>query len=156
MTGRSPLRLANGRELSALDVQREYLAAARDFAPGKATDERVLGLWERVLGSVEAGRLDGVAREIDWVAKYQLIERYQAAQGLPLSAPQVAGRRAGPRLSRRQSRQGPLLPAAAQRRRRASRPGHRHLRGQNRPASARPLPASGPISLLAGDLRSRA
>jgi proteasome accessory factor A len=52
----------------------------------------VLRLWERVLDSVETGRLDAIARQVDWVAKYQLIERYRAAAGLPLSAPEVARR----------------------------------------------------------------
>ena len=90
ITARRPLRLANGREMSALEIQREYLAKARDFTQRNATDERVLGLWERVLDSVQTGRLDSIARQVDWVAKYQLIERYRAAHGLPLSAPQVA------------------------------------------------------------------
>jgi proteasome accessory factor A len=93
MTGRSPVRLANGRELSALDIQREYLARARDFAGRNGADAasgRVLRMWERVLDSVEAGNLDAIAREIDWVTKYQLIERYRATHGLPLSSPQIA------------------------------------------------------------------
>ena len=31
-----------------------------------------------------------IAREIDWVTKYQLIERYRARHDLPLSSPRVA------------------------------------------------------------------
>ena len=93
VTGRSPVRLADGRELSALDIQREYLARARDFTDRNGADAvtgRVLGMWERVLDSVVTGNLDAIAREIDWVAKYQLIERYRTAHGLPLSSPQIA------------------------------------------------------------------
>jgi proteasome accessory factor A len=90
LTARRPLRLANGHEMSALDIQREYLARARGFTPRNATDRRVLGLWEHVLDSVEAGRLDAIARQVDWAAKYRLIEQYRAARRLPLSAPQVA------------------------------------------------------------------
>jgi hypothetical protein len=41
-------------------------------------------------GAIETGNLDAISREIDWVIKYQLIERYRAAHDLPLSAPQVA------------------------------------------------------------------
>ena len=55
VTGRGPVRLADGRELSALDIQREYLARARDFAGFSGADaasRRVLGMWERVLDSV--------------------------------------------------------------------------------------------------------
>jgi proteasome accessory factor A len=50
----------------------------------------VLGLWERVLDAVATGNLDAIGREIDWVIKYQLIERYRAEHGLPLSSPLIA------------------------------------------------------------------
>ena len=49
----------------------------------------VVGLWQRALDAIGAGNLDAIAREIDWVIKYQLIERYRAAHDLPMSAPQV-------------------------------------------------------------------
>ena len=55
-----------------------------------ATTQRVLMMWERALDSIESGSLDKVAREIDWVTKYQLIERYRARHDLPLSSPRVA------------------------------------------------------------------
>ncbi len=93
MTGRRKVRLANGREVSALDIQQEYLSKARDFADRRGPDavtKRVLDLWERALRAVETGDLGMVAREIDWVTKYQLIERYRAKHDLPLSAPRVA------------------------------------------------------------------
>jgi proteasome accessory factor A len=47
-------------------------------------------LWERTLDAIAAGNLDAIAREIDWVIKYQLIERYRAAHGLSLSSPRLA------------------------------------------------------------------
>jgi len=93
LTGRSRLLLANGRQLSALDIQREYLDKAKNFTEVRGTDPigtRLLGLWERALDAIGAGNLDAIAREIDWVIKYQLIERYRAAHGLSLSAPRVA------------------------------------------------------------------
>jgi len=93
MTGRRKVRLASGREVSAVEIQREYLASATDFAGRHgcdATTKRVLDLWERVLTAIETGRLDLVDREIDWVTKFQLIERYRARHNLPLSAPRVA------------------------------------------------------------------
>jgi proteasome accessory factor A len=93
MTGRGRVRLANGREMSALEIQYEYLARAQDFTGSSgmnALSGRVLELWERALGAIEAGNLDKIAREIDWVTKYQLIERYRAVHDLPLSAPRVA------------------------------------------------------------------
>jgi proteasome accessory factor A len=93
ITGRSRVRLADGRQMSALDIQREYLAKARDFTDKHGADpvsRRVLGLWERALDAIGTGSLDTIAREIDWIIKYQLIEQYRATHDLPLSAPQVA------------------------------------------------------------------
>jgi proteasome accessory factor A len=92
ITGRSLLRLAGGRQISALDIQREYLAKAKDFTSSRGADalaSRVLGLWERALDAIGTGNLDAIAREIDWVIKYQLIEQHRAEHGLPLSAPEI-------------------------------------------------------------------
>ncbi|HET6910534.1 MAG TPA: Pup--protein ligase [Mycobacteriales bacterium] len=93
MTGRRRVKLANGREASALEIQLEYFAKARDFVQRRgadATAERVLELWERTLQAVETGDLDKVEREIDWVTKYKLIERYRAKHDLPLASARVA------------------------------------------------------------------
>ena len=93
ITGRSRVRLAHGQRMSALDIQREYLTRAKDFTGSRGADpvsRRVLGLWERALDAIGAGNLDAIAREIDWVIKYQLIERYRAEHDVPLSAPEVA------------------------------------------------------------------
>ncbi|GAA2154194.1 MULTISPECIES: Pup--protein ligase [Actinomadura] len=93
MTGRRKVRLANGREASSLEIQKEYFGKARDFVDsrgGDATSKRVLDLWERTLRAVETGDLDLVSREIDWVMKYKLIERYRRKYDLPLSSPRVA------------------------------------------------------------------
>jgi proteasome accessory factor A len=93
MTGRRKVRLANGREASSLEIQKEYFTKARDFIDRRGGDEtvtRVLELWERTLRAVETQDLDLVAREIDWVTKFQLIERYRRKYDLPLSSPRVA------------------------------------------------------------------
>ena len=93
LTGTRKVKLANGREASALEIQREYHQKATDFIDrrgGDATVLRVLDLWGRTLTAVETGDLSLVDREIDWVTKYQLIERYRAKHDLPLSSPRVA------------------------------------------------------------------
>jgi proteasome accessory factor A len=93
MSARRKVRLANGREISALEIQQEYLTKAIDFTARKGADSitaRVIELWQRTLRAVETGDLNSVAREIDWVTKYQLIERYRAKHDLPLSSPRVA------------------------------------------------------------------
>jgi proteasome accessory factor A len=92
-TGRRKVRLANGREASALEIQEEYLGKARDFVARRGADPiaaRVLDLWERTISAVSTGDLSLVDREIDWVIKYQLIERYRAKHNLPLSSPRIA------------------------------------------------------------------
>ena len=94
MTGRRKVRLANGREASALDIQQEYLTRARDFVDRREIETpviaRALDLWERTLKAVESEDFGLVEREIDWVIKWKLIERYRNQHGLPLSHPRVA------------------------------------------------------------------
>jgi proteasome accessory factor A len=94
VTGRRTVRLANGREASALDLQAEYLGKARDFVDRRDLHDtlidRVLDLWERGLKAVESQDLALVEREIDWVIKWKLVERYREQHGLPLSHPRIA------------------------------------------------------------------
>ena len=96
LTGRRTVRLAGGREVSALDIQREYYARAVEHvaAPRSATPDRtitrVLDLWGRTLDAVEAQDLSLIDREIDWVIKNRLIERYRAKHDLDLSSARVA------------------------------------------------------------------
>ncbi|GIG21040.1 Pup--protein ligase [Cellulomonas chitinilytica] len=89
MTGMHPVVLANGRTVTAVDLQEEYLARVTDFvsSDGGPTPETkmVLDLWERGLRALRTGDLSLVDRELDWVIKYKLIERYRAKHGLELS-----------------------------------------------------------------------
>jgi proteasome accessory factor A len=93
MTGRRRIRLANGREASSLEIQKEYLSKALDFVDRRGCDDvgkRALDLWERTVRAVQTGDLDIVSREIDWVIKHQLIERYRRKYQLALSSPRIA------------------------------------------------------------------
>jgi len=93
ITCRRTVKLANGREATALEIQREYHDKATDFLERRGTDpvtKRVLELWGRVLDAVDSGDLSMVDREIDWVTKYQLIERYRGKHDLPMSSARVA------------------------------------------------------------------
>ncbi|GCD18588.1 Pup--protein ligase [Cellulomonas algicola] len=89
LTGKHPVVLANGRTVTALDLQEEYLTRVVDFVSteGGPTPEtkQVLDLWERGLRALRTGDLSLVERELDWVIKYQLIERYRAKHDLELS-----------------------------------------------------------------------
>jgi proteasome accessory factor A len=93
VTGRRKIRLANNKEVSALEIQQEYLAKATEFVErrgGDQTAKRVVELWGRVLNAIESGDLEPVSREIDWVSKLNLIERYQAKHEIPMSHPRIA------------------------------------------------------------------
>ncbi|MFJ6213583.1 Pup--protein ligase [Streptomyces sp. NPDC092296] len=94
LTGRREVRLANGREASALEIQEEYYTKAVDFAERRGirtgTVDRVLDLWGRTLDAVRTEDLGKVGQEIDWVMKYQLIERYREKNGMSMSHPRVA------------------------------------------------------------------
>ncbi|GHE64261.1 Pup--protein ligase [Streptomyces spiralis] len=94
ITGRRKVRLASGREASALEVQREYYEKALDFCERRGirtgTVEQVLELWGRTLDAIETEDLDRIGTEIDWVMKYKLIERYRAKHNMTMSHPRVA------------------------------------------------------------------
>ena len=94
VTGRRKVRLSNGREASALELQDAYLSRVRDLVDREGWDDpvvrRTLDLWERALKAVESGDLSLVEREIDWVIKYRLIERYRARHDLGLASPRIA------------------------------------------------------------------
>jgi proteasome accessory factor A len=94
LTGRRKVRLAGGREASALEIQEEYFTKARDFVERRelATPaiQRVLELWERTIKAIDSADLSLVEGEIDWVTKYRLIERYRAKHNMTLTHPRVA------------------------------------------------------------------
>ena len=92
MTCKRKVRLANGREVSALDIQNEYLGRALRYAETKGfSDLEMLALemWEHVLTQLEADPMK-LDRHCDWVIKYKLIEAYRARNELPLAHPKVA------------------------------------------------------------------
>lgn len=94
ITGQRKVRLASGREASALEIQREYYDKAVDFAERRGIRtgvvDQVLELWGRTLDAIDAEDLDRIGTEIDWVMKYQLIERYRAKHNMTMSNPRVA------------------------------------------------------------------
>ncbi|MFE6227463.1 MULTISPECIES: Pup--protein ligase [unclassified Streptomyces] len=94
ITGQRKVRLASGREASALEVQREYFEKASDFVDRRGirsgTIAQVLELWGRTLDAIEQEELDRIQTEIDWVMKYKLIERYRAKHNMTMSNPRVA------------------------------------------------------------------
>jgi len=85
------VRLANGRELSALEIQQEYferavkLASRRSFSPQLT---KALAMWGHCLETIAKDPLS-LSRECDWVLKYHLVERLRAKQQLELGDPRA-------------------------------------------------------------------
>jgi proteasome accessory factor A len=93
ITCRKKVRLANGREMSALDIQEQYLERALRFVDHRGITgdaQRLLSEWEGALKLLRAGELDGLKTKVDWVSKYFLIRAYRQKHGYPLSHPKVA------------------------------------------------------------------
>jgi proteasome accessory factor A len=89
---RRRVRLANGRELSALQIQSEYLTRALRFAARRGLaplEQRALSMWEHVMTGLEKDPLT-LQTEVDWVVKHHLIEAYRQRHDLPLTHPRVA------------------------------------------------------------------
>jgi proteasome accessory factor A len=81
------ITLTDGRKLTAVELQLEYLALARAFVDdrlGADADPQtldVLARWESVLERLGRDPLS-CARELDWVAKLKLLEHYRDRDGL--------------------------------------------------------------------------
>ena len=91
-TCRRPVRLANGRELSALDIQWEYLERVMRFSRTSgfpAQVEQAIGMWEYLLTGLEKDPMS-LNREIDWVMKYRLIEQYREKHDLAMSSARLS------------------------------------------------------------------
>jgi len=91
-TCRRKIRLANGRELSALDIQWEYLDRAMRFARSPGFPPQVqtaIDRWEHLLTGLEKDPMT-LDREVDWVIKNRLFERYADRRGLTMSDPRMS------------------------------------------------------------------
>ena len=91
LTCRRKVRLASGRELSALDIQRELLDRALRYADQRGftpEEQRALDMWERCIVALENDPLK-LDREIDWVIKYRIIEEFRNRHKLALDDPRV-------------------------------------------------------------------
>ncbi|MEX0833859.1 MAG: Pup--protein ligase [Actinomycetota bacterium] len=92
-TCRKRVRLANGRELTAIEIQTEYWDRASKFLERKGGDRLSLQLleeWKQALQALSEGSPERLVRKVDWVAKQDLIERYRSKHNLPLSHPKIA------------------------------------------------------------------
>jgi Pup amidohydrolase len=86
-TLRQTVTLHDGRSLTGLQLQMEYLDLARKYVEDRfgvdadAQTKDVLERWESVLDRLERDPML-CARELDWVAKLKLLESYRDRDGL--------------------------------------------------------------------------
>nr|WP_281256372.1 depupylase/deamidase Dop [Nocardiopsis flavescens] len=88
------VKLRDGRRMTALELQGEYLDQARKYVEDRyGTDvdpdtADVLDRWESVLTRLGGDPMD-LAEELDWVAKLKVLEGYRSRDGLDWSHPRL-------------------------------------------------------------------
>jgi proteasome accessory factor A len=93
-TLRHLVTMKDGRTMTALDIQENYLEMARKFVAdryGDDADEQtvdVLERWESVLTRLRHDPME-CRRELDWVAKLSLLESYRDRDGLEWDDPKL-------------------------------------------------------------------
>src|SRR5205085_10320014 len=92
----TPLELADGRSMTALEMQWELIDLAKKYAEDRgleAVDDvvgrDVLDRWEATLSALEVDPMS-LVRQLDWVAKYQLINAYRERHSLEWDDPKLA------------------------------------------------------------------
>lgn len=91
-TCKKQINLMNGKEISPIDHQRLYLAAAQK-AFGQEADpdtQWVLAKWEEVLNDLEIDPMM-LTNRLDWVAKKWLLETFMDAEGCGWDDPRLRG-----------------------------------------------------------------
>src|SRR5687767_6887891 len=83
-----PLQLVDGSTMTALQLQWEYFNLAQKYVDahgfesvGEIVGPMVLDRWERVLSGLEHDPMS-LADQLDWVAKYRLLDGYRERHGL--------------------------------------------------------------------------
>ena len=94
LTLQHTVELKDGRRMTAVQLQLEYLEQARKFVEdryGSDADEQtvdILNRWESVLTRLERDPME-CKRELDWVAKLALLESYRQRDGLDWDHPKL-------------------------------------------------------------------
>ncbi|MDQ2726860.1 MAG: proteasome accessory factor PafA2 [Actinomycetota bacterium] len=93
----APMELADGRSMTALEMQWEHLDLARKYGEERGLDAvggaeiggDILSRWEQVLTGLESDPM-GLAAQLDWVAKYRVIDGYRQRHDLSWNDPKLA------------------------------------------------------------------
>src|SRR5438105_9040516 len=91
-----PLELAAGGSMTALEMQWELLDLGRKYAEDRGLEaveedvgRDVLDRWEATLSALEVDAM-ALVRQLDWVAKYQLLDAYRGRHGLAWDDPKLS------------------------------------------------------------------
>ena len=85
------LRLDNGKRMTAVEIQSEFLEMALAYAAKKEMDPvslDVLEKWQHVMERLQGDPMD-LGREIDWIAKKMMLESFMDRKGLEWSDSRV-------------------------------------------------------------------
>lgn len=94
LTGAATVELADGRRLTAVEVQQAYLDLVRSHLGGiitvTAEVEQILDLWQRGIDAVRTQDFSLIDAELDWAIKLKILSRYQERLGCRLDDPRLA------------------------------------------------------------------
>ncbi len=91
LTCTQTVTLSDGRRLSAVQLQWEYFEHAKKYVDREddtPENREVLERWEAVLAALESEPLS-LHAQLDWVAKYRLLEAYRERDGLAWGDPKL-------------------------------------------------------------------
>ncbi|QEP07210.1 MULTISPECIES: depupylase/deamidase Dop [Glutamicibacter] len=92
-TLKAKVGLRGGVQLTAIEIQRHYLHAAESYCVARGIADpdttEILTRWAQMLDLLERDPMDA-ADQIDWIAKYQLVNGFAQRHGVELSDPRVA------------------------------------------------------------------
>ncbi len=90
LTGGTPLDLADGSTMTALEIQQLYFQIAQEFlARHDAHHEyldQVMDLWQRTLSAIETQDYSSIDTEIDWAIKHKFFTAYADRSALDWDA----------------------------------------------------------------------
>ncbi len=90
-TLRRRVKMEDGRELSALEIQRIYLDRVYDYLASRKVDsqtQKVVSHWEDILEKLEEDPMQ-LTRRVDWVTKKHLMTSYMSKKGCGWDDPRI-------------------------------------------------------------------
>ena len=89
---KEPVKLMNGRDLTALEIQEDLCERAEKFVEVRdlpADQVHAVRLWREVIEQYRSDPM-GLADRVDWIAKLQIIDRERERSGVELTDPKIA------------------------------------------------------------------